>query len=200
MPTLEEIRERESSPDTYLYALAMTEKVSNQIDSAAARRLAESAQRAKSVTAKWFLLRDLAGELAKATVGAVPCKTGCHHCCKMATLVSVQEAKLIAKETGKKLTLPRKYNDFARYQRDYEGVACPMLQDGQCSIYANRPYACRVHYVMDRDAMLCEIRPGINIRAPHLDPTRYEQAYVAAFGDPLSMQYADIREYFGMPT
>lgn len=200
MPTLDEIRARERDPETYRYAERMANQVTLQADGAAMKRLAASAQRASSTAAKIYLMRDLAAELAKATKGAVPCKEGCHHCCNMATLVSVQEAKLIAKETGKKLTLPRKYNDFARYQRDFEGIPCPMLKDGKCDIYSARPYACRIHYVMDRDNTLCEIHPGQGIRAPHLNVSDYEIVYVNAFGTPLDMQYADIREYFGEAT
>lgn len=197
MPTLEEIRARETSPDTYAHAERMAELVTRQANGTAMKKLAENAKRAASTTAKIYLMRDLAAELAKATKGAVPCKAGCNHCCHMATLVSVQEAKLIAKETGLKLTLPRKYNEFARYRRDFEGVPCPMLKDNKCSVYSSRPFACRIHYVMDRDNMLCEIRPGELIRAPHLNVNEYEASYTAAFGDPLAMRYADIREYFG---
>lgn len=196
MPTLEEIRARETSPDTYAHAERMAELVTRQADGPAMRKLAENAKRASSTTAKIYLMRDLAAELAKATKGAVPCKSGCNHCCHMATLVSVQEAKLIAKETGRKLTMPRKYNEFERYRRDYEGIPCPMLKDGRCESYSSRPFACRIHYVMDRDNTLCEIHPGVAIRAPHLNVNQYETAYVDAFGDPLAMQYADIREYF----
>lgn len=198
MPTLEEVREREASQETYRTASANAAKIGARIDDVTQRRLREQAIKAKSTTAKLYLMRDLAAELAKAAEGVVACKSGCDHCCKMATCVSVQEAQLIARETGAKLHTPKQYNHFDAMRKQFEGVPCTFLKDGRCSIYASRPYACRIHYTMDRDSMLCEIRPGEKIRAPHLNTTDYEKTYVQALGNgnPLSMQYADIREFF----
>ncbi len=198
MPTLEEIRELETSEETYRIANAKAAQVGARVDANALRRIREQAIKAKSTTAKLYLMRDLAGELAKATAGVVACKDGCHHCCKMATAVSVQEAQLIAKETGAKLHMPKEFNQFARMRELYEAVPCTFLKEGRCGIYSSRPYACRVHYTMDRDDMLCEIHPGHAIKAPHLNTTEYEMSYVQALaGDnPLKMQYADIREFF----
>lgn len=198
MATLEEIRARERDPATFLASRATADLIHDRVDHAAQLRIAEQARKARSTTAKIYLLRDLSNELAKATEGLVPCKAGCNHCCKMATAVSMQEAKLIAKETGLKLHTPKRYNDFRNMRVAYDGVPCSMLKDGVCSIYASRPFACRVHYVVDRDNLLCEIHPGVSIRAPHLAITDYDMLYVQAMADgqPQDMLYADIREFF----
>jgi hypothetical protein len=53
-----------------------------------------------------------------------------------------------------------------------------------------------VHVSVDADNLLCEIVPGVKIRSPNLNVSGYDTAFVQAFGGALSMQYADIREFF----
>lgn len=195
MATLAEIRVRETSPETYEIAEQKAIEVNKRMNREAALAAGNQALRAKSVTAKVHLLRDMAGELAKATQGVVACKSGCNHCCHMATCLTLDEAKVIAKETGLKLHMPKRFNDFEAMRKEFNRVPCSMLKDGKCSIYASRPFSCRVHYTMDRDAMLCEIHDEA-IRAPSLNVKDYNNAYNKVLDQQLSGKYADIREFF----
>lgn len=199
MSTLEEALARQADPAMLSEAAERTALIDLRIDRRAQQRAADQARKAKSVTAKIYHLHDLAKELAKAATGITPCKAGCHHCCNMATLVSLPEAKLIAKTTGMKMHMPARFNQFDRYLEDFEGKPCPMLKDGRCSIYEQRPFACRIHYSVDRDNLLCQIRPGHTIRSPSINVDGYEREYVNTVGNGAAhlMQYADIREYFG---
>lgn len=199
MSDMEKIRARERDPATLEAAGALASLVTARANVREMVRLREQALRSRSSTAKIYHLRELAGELAKATEGIAPCRAGCSHCCHMPTLISVPEARLIASETGRKLTMPAKFNQFSSYKERFEGVPCVFLQDNRCQVYASRPFACRIHYSLDRDNTLCEVHPGLEIRSPSLNVNDYDATYCEALGPAIIMQFADIREFFG-PT
>lgn len=197
MADMELIRARTADPDMLPLAQARYEAIFARIDPVEAGKLAEQAKAAHSKGAKVHLLRQLADGVVKAAAGIAPCTKGCNHCCKMATLVSVQEAEVIARETGAKMTMPARFNQFGKVmQEQHEGVPCTFLTAQGCSIYAQRPFACRVHYSVDADNLLCEIVPGVKIRSPNFNAQEYDTAFVEAFGGALTMKYADIREFF----
>lgn len=196
MPSIEEIRARERDPAVQAAAQATIDKINARTNPQALNRLKDQALRAKSATAKIIRLRELASELGKATQGVVACRPGCSHCCHMATLVSAQEAQLIAKEIGRKPSVPVAFNQFATYEATYHGVPCTFLKEGQCSIYAYRPFACRIHYTVDSDNILCELHPGVKVIAPHLNVNEYDMVYCETLGPATQMKFSDIREFF----
>jgi Fe-S-cluster containining protein len=112
----------------------------------------------------------------------------------MATQLTVEEAELIARETGAKLTMPKRFNDVEAIRAKYTGVACTFLTPKGCSIYAQRPYSCRVVFSIDRDETLCAIVPGEIINTPSLNYRAYNDVFVEVFDGRLL--YADIREFF----
>jgi Fe-S-cluster containining protein len=95
----------------------------------------------------------------------VKCSKGCFHCCKEPVLVDIEEARFIvdalASEERADLTYKVSiwWNDFCKrgldklavdkpgYLLKYrsQNIYCPLLNkaDGTCSVYNNRPYACR---------------------------------------------------------
>ena len=197
MADMELIRARTADPDMLVQAQARYEAMYARIDPVEAGKLAGQAKAAMSKGAKMFYLNKLADGVVKAAAGIAPCKKGCNHCCKMATLVSIQEAQVIAIETGAKMTMPARFNQFGEImQQQHAGVPCTFLTDEGCSIYEQRPFACRVHYSVDADNLLCEMVPGETIRSPNFNAQEYDEAFVAAFGGALTMKYADIREFF----
>lgn len=197
MADMELVRERTDNPDTLVLAQERSNAMHARIDRNAQQKLAAQAKAANNKQAKVVLLRKMADNVGVAGAGIVPCKKGCNHCCKMATLVSIQEAEVIARETGAKMTMPARFNQFGKnLQEQHEGVSCTFLTDKGCSIYAQRPFACRVHFSVDVDSLLCEIVPGVKIRSPNFNASQYDKAFVEAFGGALTMKYADIREFF----
>lgn len=197
MADMELIRARQADPQTLVAAQLRSDAMFARIDQLAQNKLAAQAKAAASKQAKVILLRQLADSVVKASAGIAPCRKGCDHCCKMATLVSVQEAEVIARETGARMAMPARFNQFGKDMvKQHEGVACTFLTDKGCSIYAQRPFACRVHVSVDRDNLLCEIVPGTTIRSPNFNASSYDTAFVEAFGGALRMKYADIREFF----
>ena len=74
------------------------------------------------------------------------------------------------------------------------GVPCTFLVDNQCSIYANRPMACRYQFSVDDDDLLCRLVPGQPIRVPYLNLQGEQAAYASAMG--YNARMADIRDWF----
>lgn len=191
---LDEIRIRERSAATYEYASAQAAAITSQIEKEAfkAQNFAMVAQREKGAR-KIVWLRRLAGVLESAVGNRAACATGCSHCCNILVLITAPEARQIARETGASFMEPKTYG--VRHNDQYIGTPCPFLQDNRCSIYESRPYACRVHYNLDRDGLLCTLVKGETIRVPYLDTTMWHAAYLHAVS-PKMEDTADIREFF----
>lgn len=200
MADLEMIREAEKDPARHEHAVRVTQQINARLDLRGMEALGTQAMNAKSPKAKIILLRQMTDKIVEAAKGLAPCRKGCNHCCHMATLVHLEEAQAIAKATGAKMTMPKAFNvelwNVEKLRARYDGVACRFLVNGACSIYAERPLACRMHVIVDRDNLLCEIVPGQKIRVPMLDTKEVDWAISNAWGGPLEMKYADIREFF----
>lgn len=200
---LEAVRRRTEDPTLFTDAERRLQAITRNLAALNINRTAIALQETPSREGKFIWLRQLTATLAKATQGFVPCKAGCAHCCRMATLISTVEAEAIARVTGLPMTMPADEvfvrGDASAEQAQYEGQPCPMLKDERCSIYADRPFACRVHYSVDRDELLCRIVPGHPIRTPSLDAGRFHLLALLAHGDPMSVRLADIRAFFPPP-
>lgn len=200
MTDMDTIRALERDPERHAHHVKVATIINERLDTAGMNRLANQAKAANSTRAKVILLRDMTDKIGQAAADVVPCRKGCSHCCHMATMINLEEARLIADATGVKMVTPKAYNvDLANVEKlrnRYDGVACRFLVKGSCSIYAHRPLACRMHLTVAPDNLLCEIVPGEKILVPMIDTLQYDLAITQAFGGPLSMKYADIREFF----
>lgn len=91
-----------------------------------------------------------------------PCRPGCSFCCYIQVEAMVPEVILILRSI---LAKPHKVREailssareaaavvrtMSIEDRCEAKIPCPMLQDGQCSIYAVRPLSCRRFFVVDR--------------------------------------------------
>jgi Fe-S-cluster containining protein len=197
MTDLATIRAREADPGLDERAQRVSDKIFARIDQQRVRMFGRMAQVLPNPADKLQVLNDMAGELGKAARDLVPCSRGCSKCCHMATMLTAQEATLIAQQTGARLAEPQVYFSGADGEHErYAGQPCPFLKNDVCSIYQHRPFACRVHVHIDRDNTLCQVVPGERIRVPMLDTMEFDTRYVAAFGGPFSAKLADIREFF----
>lgn len=138
-------------------------------------------------------LYQVADEMMSHTAGFVACKRGCNHCCHIPLLITPMEADLIAADTGVRRRVPRTAS-AAEAAEPFEGYTkpCTFLVDGECSIYEQRPLACRVHYNVDDDDMLCRLDGPVPLPVPYLDVTPFRAAYLVITG----IKLADIREFF----
>lgn len=102
----------------------------------------------------------------------VTCRKGCFACCSEALYVVADEAKLAiksipAEELAGVTERTRTWLDRARTSKMLEAriphvfayrsaqLVCPLLKDGLCLIYANRPLGCRGHNAIN-DPKLCD--------------------------------------------
>jgi Fe-S-cluster containining protein len=196
MSDLAKIRQRETDPAVLEHAQRVSDKIVARVDQQRVQLFGAMAKQMPHLAGKVDMLRRMSGELATAARDLVPCSRGCSHCCHMATMLSQEEAEVIAAETGAPLATPSAWFTGADERNRYDGIPCPFLKDSKCSIYEHRPVACRLHVHLDRDNTLCQIIPGEPIQVPRLDTLRFDLNYVSAFGDPLNAKLADIREFF----
>jgi Fe-S-cluster containining protein len=75
--------------------------------------------------------------------------------------------------------------------RRHIGVPCPFLRGGECSVYAVRPLACRLHHVVEDDAAKCG--PGKAQKPVSLEMKEFDAARAELFREE---PFADIREFF----
>jgi Fe-S-cluster containining protein len=174
---------------------ARTLAVTRQLDATKIEQLVEKAVRAPSPAAKVFYLREMSDALGKAAAPALPCKSGCSDCCHMPVVISEVEAIQIAKSTGAKMRKSG-ISYSAVGKSSLSATACSFLEAGKCSIYQNRPYACRVYFVVHEDNSRCKITPGVTLVAPQINVDSYHRAYVRALGEGVVDRMADVREFF----
>lgn len=200
MSHMDEVRARLEDPETDTQAYARVREVKRRLKGLYANELALALQREAVPKKKFVWLRKLGDALGKAMDGVAPCRDGCSHCCNMATLISTVEAQTIAKATGAKLADPGagilSRVDVEVERAQYNGVPCTFLKAGRCSIYEHRPWGCRVHYVMDKDNLLCKIIPGVQIESPMFNSEAFNALFILAHPDPENIKMADIREFF----
>lgn len=91
------------------------------------------------------------GEMA-ARAGDIPCRLGCNYCCKDERIVLTEkEAVLAIKHVEEQLDAEQKARVVASIlaaapTSDQDSVPCAFLIDERCSIYADRPLACRSYF------------------------------------------------------
>jgi Fe-S-cluster containining protein len=196
MADLRKIRAREQDPAVLEHAQRVSSKILARIDGQRIDLYGKLAQRMPAADSKLGVLRGLTEVLSTAARDLVPCSRGCSSCCHMPTHLLLQEAEVIAAETGAYLATPAQWFGASGDEHRYDGIPCSFLKGDTCSIYAHRPFACRLHIHLDRDNTLCTVIPGEDIRVPRLDTLQYDLAYMAAFGHPAQAKLADIREFF----
>jgi hypothetical protein len=152
-------------------------------------------RRAPKIAQKLYWLREMADTWGAPLAANAACRGGCSACCNQAVAVSENEARVIAEQSGAVLHTPDHWPSNQRAAAEpYIGVPCTFLkEDGKCSIYAARPISCRVHFNMDRDALLCQILPGKPMMSV---PSPAATLVLQTSEDVLGGRQADIRQFF----
>ena len=173
-----------------------------KIDRPSQERLLVAATRAPTKAKQILWLRKAAEALSAQVMASAACRHGCSHCCHIAVTMTKAEATVIAREIDRPLNeragqvlsasapLPTPSDFSARWQ----GVPCTFLHEGRCTIYAQRPLACRLQFNMDDDAFLCELHGDEVVEVPHLNTLPHQLVAASALG--LDQPLADIREWF----
>lgn len=73
------------------------------------------------------------------------CQKGCHSCCRHLTLFPVEAFHIRLAMNGLESELQRKIRKNALALVDDPDGACPLLNEGLCLLYRERPLICRTH-------------------------------------------------------
>lgn len=132
---------------------------------AMARRLHAGFEQAKTTHSLDDAVRYLYGRIEATVHGLadipIACGKGCSHCCVISVMVSAPEALYVAKVVAAKgaeavarvRAAHAVTGQFTLAERDLHPHDCPMLQDHACTIYEDRPKACR--QAASTDAAIC---------------------------------------------
>lgn len=141
-------------------------------------------------------MRKLADRIASALAPHAACGGNCSHCCHVAVVIPEREAALIGEAIGRR---PAKVRGISPAEEDVIvrqkfATPCPFLSKGRCSIYADRPIACRLHFNMADSPYFCDtgIQPEVS-RVPNLDLRIFWAGYTLTMMDS---PWADIRDFF----
>lgn len=120
----------------------------------------------------------------------VSCKRGCFACCCEALYVTRDEALLLYEEHILKRPPEEQELIKAAVKRNVEKMrlngetkkkkavaseylklwlVCPLLKDGECSVYKDRPHGCRVHFTNGDPAICAD--PERRMEQLYIDPT-----------------------------
>lgn len=117
-------------------------------------------RRARSV---YEALNRLASEFHKRKASKdITCRKGCSHCCYMFVQITRSEALFLAK-LAKNAKIDKQRLEKQAACKDVDSFIslskqdrqCVFLKNNKCSIYNNRPSACRTYYVVS-DPKLCQ--------------------------------------------
>jgi Fe-S-cluster containining protein len=151
---------------------------------AGAGPLLKASQRAKTVAQRVIWLQRAASAWAKRMEAVSACRTGCSHCCQIPVTISLVEAQLLSRASGRVLSAPQRSIRFTN-ESSIESLAakegqlqaapqapCPFLQAGRCSVYEMRPMACRTLLNLDDDDLQCRHAEGAPGDVPYADATK----------------------------
>jgi uncharacterized protein len=148
-----------------------------------------------STRSKLHRIYILADEISEIRAPFVACARGCAFCCHMNVTITGAEAERLGKVIGRKpVSVSR---SLRRSREHFAGQPCTFLgNDGTCSIYPDRPLACRKHASFFEDAAAC--RPDVmnDIEVPQVGFSGLDQALFTASVDRGEIVLADIRDFF----
>jgi Fe-S-cluster containining protein len=199
------------TPEGYAIFQAKADRAIAATDKNAVSVALQRAHKAPAMRARILWIRKAGDHFAEGLKTVAPCTSGgCSDCCSQAVIISRAEAEILAAETGAYLernpayiariadAMSRHHRNFDRDTAEkYTAVPCIFLKAGRCSIYEHRPIACRVHFTLDRDNLLCRFIKGQTNRIPGLDIEPIMGNLARVIGtDSNAADHTDIRDWF----
>lgn len=140
---------------------------------------------------RYIQLRNLSDKYYAPVATVAPCRKGCAHCCYVAVPLTQTEANIIGEAIGRRAR--RVPASLLALTKDigYHNP-CPFLLNNVCSIYEHRPHACRTHYNLDIDDLLCRLDGPLNVPVPLANSGPLDLAYMEMIREPIG----DIRQFF----
>jgi Fe-S-cluster containining protein len=147
-----------------------------------------------SSRSKLSVVYKVADELSRVREPFVACKSGCSSCCNMNVSITRAEADRMARAVGRSAAA---LSASPRHAPDkFSGVPCPFLtKKGTCSVYADRPLACRKHSSFFMNETPCHPSVMHLIEVPMVSFSGLDAALMVASG-AVGPLLADIRDFF----
>lgn len=114
-----------------------------------------------------ILIHKIFDGLYKEVPQAIECEKGCNYCCRGSVSVTETEMKEVGMyirktfskeelESVKKAAtkIKKSLQELTKEERIYARHDCPLLMDGECSIYESRPLMCRSAYSYSKESCL----------------------------------------------
>jgi len=178
-------------------------KVSKQVLEAVMANIDKASKKRLTAAEALVIVRSAAAKIHAEIAPILPCKAGCSHCCKQSVMVLPVEAKIIANTYKLKMHTPEIMMGADAYVEMYHGVPCPFLKDNACSIYAERPMACRTFWNVTEFTELCNNETNLGAGIPNINTKKLDDLLVKAIIKKHSFMLnnkdiyaADIREWF----
>lgn len=152
---------------------------------------------------KMYKLQQIMSDVRVFSAPYAACKAGCSNCCHMRVLISQTEANAIGEAIGVKVA-QLSLGSPVKAEDDFgPNTPCTFLNNGQCSIYANRPVQCRNYLNIDVDSLLCshenwdlaKKRDPASVGIPMLGAGPIMSAYQMVSNEKSGV-YNDIRAFF----
>lgn len=144
--------------------------------------------------AKLRQVYKLVDEISAIRTPFVACGKGCSSCCYMNVTITVEEATQLSKTAGRKMTQLTAIKLHAA--TEFAGRACPFLDPkGLCSVYTDRPLACRLHASYFETSSACHPTVMNLVEAPKVEFSGPEEALLGIKGSAETV-FADIRDFF----
>lgn len=183
-----------NDPVLHEQALQRARTISKRMPIKTLRNLLEKARKERELPKKIVWMHKLGEELSHTVTPHVACRTGCSHCCHQSVIITDAEASYIAAKTGATKHRPRAWRYTGALE--FTGMPCPFLNKKGCSIYAHRPFACRIYFNLDATPELCEHLPDGPNAVRNLNVDEYKDAFGQVQGLRETARTADIRDFF----
>lgn len=191
--TLKEVRDRESDPGLHERAKSNAGKAHELLKGVDLSGMARRALQETTPRRRLAKIRETIGVVANALSTTAACKRGCSSCCHIPVALTQTEADIIGDAIGREAATP-KYSTEVDYSAT--GTACTFLVNDECSIYENRPLACRLCFNMDEDETLCQLFEGEAIDVPYYDGRQFELLFVESLGARDGLAMSTLNKFF----
>ena len=188
-PNVEEVKTAEKRRASFLASLSKDMlNAEDQLPAAISRLNA-------SPRSKLNRIDLVADELSNARSPFVACAKGCSACCHMNVSVTRAEAERLGAAVGRRPVEIRE--TVLHASNEFSGKACPFLDAaGSCSIYADRPLACRKHASFFEDDLACQTGVMDEVEVPMVSFSGLDEALFTVSAKQGKVVLADIRDFF----